>query len=501
MTRPARREAHTLRARSGVAADLAARVGKAARMAGCLVACLAVAGLGAGCSGDCCDVDSFPIPLSSAPLGTGPAGLPGGLLANAQSPTINNGSPFWMSIDTASPLTVSNGSADGSPQTVSLSFDILGAVAGNPVRARFSDIDVLPVPLGTIGDAATQPAMVFGGDLLRGFSVELRFSLPSMTLWPNQRADDSFLEDVGYAVIHFTPFGGGELDATGPADVLGLRGPVDVAPSRIVFRACGAPDLFDPATSPRQACCQRGDEVADSSGTPLSLLLATGAGPLVLTRSAWTRMLPGLSPVPSETPGMLYLAAAKPALAVSWTTLPEAAHMALVNQEATASADPGPCVELARARRIEWVAYRQSKYASEAICVQPCDTDPNEPDKAQSSAAYIEIGGEAANPIPVAIIADTDPFIEGLRADIRPEGPELDGIIGAGVLGKTRVEVDYRSSSMRAIFSCDGETNRQICWTGARCPRLPDQSTQHACFGLPLAGLPPLCADDMCGGN
>jgi hypothetical protein len=493
MTPPARREAHVFRARSGRAAGFA--------VAAAVASCLTVAGLGAGCSDDCCTIDSFPIPLAWAPLGAGPAGQPGGLLARAQSPTINGGSPFWMSIDTASPLTVSSGSADGSPQTVSRSFDILGAAPENPLRARFRNIDMLPVPLGTIGDALTQPGAVFGGDLLRGFSVELRFGQPSMTLWPNQRADDGFLEDVGYAVIHFTPFGGGELDATGPADVFGLQGPIEVAPSRIVFRACGAPDPFDPATSPRQACCQRGDEVSDSSGTPLSLMLATGAGPLVLTRSAWTRMRPGLSPVPAETPGMLYLSAANPPLAVSWSTLPEAAHIALVNQESSASDDPGPCVELARSRRIEWVAYRQATLAAQAVCVQPCDTDPNEPDKAQNSAAYVEIGGEAANPIPVAIIDDTDPFFEGLRADIRPEGPELDGIIGAGVLGKTRVEVDYRSSSMRAIFSCDGETNRQVCWTGARCPRLPDQSTQHACFNLPLAGLPPTCADDMCGGN
>jgi hypothetical protein len=431
----------------------------------------------------------------------GSGGRPGGLLAWAQSPTLNGGVPFQMSVDTASPLTVSSGSADGSPETVSRAFDILGEAPAYPVRARFRNIDMLPVPIGTVGDAATQPAAVLGGDLLRGFSVEFRFSEPSMTFWPNQRADDSFLEDVGYAVIHFTPFGGGELDATGPADVLGLRGPLDVAPSRIVLRACGAPDLFAPETSSRQACCRRGDEISDASGTPLSLLLATGAGPLVLTQSAWDRMKSGLSPVPTPTAGKLYLPGASPALDVEWAMLPEAAHIALVNQESTAAADPGPCVELARSRRIEWVAYRQATLAAEAVCVQPCDTDPNDAGKAQNSAAYIEVGGTADNPIPVAIIADTDPYIEGLRADIRPEGPELDGIIGAGVLARARVEIDYRSSGMRAIFSCDGETNRQICWTGARCPRLPDQSTQHACFNLPLAGLPAMCADDMCGGN
>jgi hypothetical protein len=482
------------RARSGPVAGPGAALGM-------MAACLAVVVGATGCSGNCCTVDSFPIALSWAPLGAGAAGQPAGLLAQAQSPTLNGGAPFWMSVDTAAPLTVSNVSADGSPETVSRSFDILGADAGNAVRARFDGINVLPVPLGTVGDATTQPAMVFGGDLLRGFSVEFRFKKPWMTFWPNQRADDGFLEDVGYAVIHFTPFGGGELDATGPADVLGLHGPVDVAPSRIVLRACGAPDLFDPATSPRQAWCRRGDEISDSSGTPLSLLLATGAGPLVLTKSAWDRMKSGLTPVPTPTPGKLYLAGASPALDVGWAMLPQAAHIALVNQEASAATDPGPCVELARSRRIEWVAYRQANFPEQAVCAQPCDTDPNDAGKAQNSAAYIELGGDADNPIPVAIIADTDPYIEGLRADIRPEGPELDGIIGAGVLGRVRVEVDYRSSSMRAIFSCDGEMNRQLCWTGARCPRLPDQSTPHACFNLPLAYLPATCADDMCGGN
>ena len=452
------------------------------------------------CSEDCCTIDSFPIPLTSAPLGAGSPGRPGGLLARAQSATLNGGVPFSMSVDTASPLTVSGGSADGSsPETVSRSFDILGPNPSTAVRARFRNIDMLPVPLGTVGDAATPLGGVLGGDLLRGFSVEFRFTQPAMTFWPNQRADDGFLEDVGYAVIHFTPAGGGEVTATGGPDVLGLRGPVNVSPSRIVLRACGAPDPFAPATSPRQACCQRGDEISDSSGTPLALLLATGAGPLILSRSAWTRMKPGLPSIPAETPGLLYLAAASPPISVAWTTLPEAAHIALVNQEASASADPGPCVELARARRIEWVRYRQALFPEQAVCVERCDTDPNEPDKAQNSAAYVELGGEPGNGIPVAILADSDPYLEGLRVDIRPEGPELDGIIGAGVLAHTRVEIDYRSSSMRAIFSCDGETDRQVCWAAPRCSRLPDRTTLLTCFNLPRAGLPAICADDMCG--
>jgi hypothetical protein len=183
---------------------------------------------GAGCAGDCCTIDSFPIPLSWAPLGAGAPGRPGGLLAWAQSSSLNGGMPLKMSVDTGSPLTVSAGSADGGHDTVSRDFDILGtaptdAAPADAVRARFRGINMVPVALGTVGDATTQPQAVLGGDLLRGFSVEFRFGLPSVTFWPDQRADDGFLEDVGYAVIHFTPFGGGEVTAHGSPDLFGQR--------------------------------------------------------------------------------------------------------------------------------------------------------------------------------------------------------------------------------------------------------------------------------------
>jgi hypothetical protein len=472
--------------------------------AGPLVGAVVVVGLamGSGCSENCCTIDSLPIPLERTPIGSGSSERPGGLQARARGPTINGNQPFAMSIDTGSPLTVSVGSADGASETVSRSFDILGAAPDVAVRASFHDITMLSVPLGAVGDSTSRPGGVLGGDLLRGFSVEFRFGVPSsMTFWPNQRADDGFLGEVGYAVIHFAPFGGGEISATGGPDLFGLRGPASVAPTRIVFRACAGPEPFDPSTSPRQACCKRGDEITDATGTPLALLLATGVGPLVLSQAAWNRMLPVLLPVvPDVVPnGKLYLAAVTDPLDVSWSVLPSTAHLALVNQEASAAADPGPCVELARSRRIEWVAHRQQGGPETADCVQPCDTDPNDTSKAQNSAAYVELGGEVGNEIPVAILKDGDPYLEGLRADIRPEGPEIDGIIGAGVLGRTRVEIDYRSSGMRAIFSCDGSTDRNVCWAAPRCPRLPDRTQTHTCFGLPEGRLPVTCIDDMCG--
>jgi hypothetical protein len=96
--------------------------------------------------------------------------------------------------------------------------------------------------------------------------------------------------------------------------------------------------------------------------------------------------------------------------------------------------------------------------------------------------------------IPVAIIADDSPYLQGYRFDLRPEEPEIDGVIGAAALGRSRVEIDYISSPARAAFSCESDALRAECFAAARCPRLPDASYQHLCFGLPQHGFVPVCA-------
>ncbi len=98
----------------------------------------------------------------------------------------------------------------------------------------------------------------------------------------------------------------------------------------------------------------------------------------------------------------------------------------------------------------------------------------------------------------MAVIADNDPFFQALRFDVLPEGPELDGLVGAAALGAARVELDYLSSPGRAVFSCEAHVPRTSCWAAARCPQLPDGNTQHDCFGLKFHGLPKSCAPSTC---
>jgi hypothetical protein len=501
-------------------------------------AAVVVAFLGAaGCDDDCCTIDSMPIPVTRAPLGDG-AGF-GAMLGLAQPP--GGGASFPMVIDTGSPVTILAGTAAaGTLEPTTRGFDLLDATAAKPipVRARFRGLELFTLPLGPVGDAATAPGGVLGGDLLHAFSVEMRFAAPcgdvalagvptadggasdadagaadagdgtsdagvtmgaaatpgtcsSVTFWSHQDASLAFLEDAGYAVLRFAPFGGGETTANAPPGFLGLQGPVTLPATRVVFRACAVPPTFTP-TGPREQCCTRGAELGLPRGIDLSLLFSSGVGPLVLSQAAWTRVATKLTTAPAMTSAPLYVATWPTPIAASWATIP---RFALVDGfEPPSTGDEGPCVDLGRARRIEWIATQQQAHPDLAACVEACDTDPTNTSDALNSAAYIELGGA----IPVAVVADEEPYLQALRFDIRPEGPDIDGVVGAGALGVSRVEVDYLSNPNRAIFSCEAGATRDTCFASARCPHLPDHSSQHLCFGLPLHGLPATCAPSGC---
>jgi hypothetical protein len=497
-----------------------------------------------GCADQCCTIDSLPIHVSRAPLGDGVGR--GGLLAFARAP--GGGTPFKMVVDTGSPLTIlAEPGATGTPVLQQRGFDLLDAAEGSmPVRARFRDLGIFTLPLGPVGDAATLPSGVIGGDLLHAFSVEIRFRAPcpgdviplptvvdfdgglaaaqgggdagvdagadgavdagaaplpplgdcsSVTFWPHQGASLGFLEDAGYAVLRFAPFGGGETTATTTPGFLGLQAPVTLPATRVVFRTCAAPPAFSPDVTPA-TCCTRGAEISPLNGVDLSLLFSSGVGPLVLSQSAWTRVaaqlaMQNVTPPPMTSAPLLAATWPTP-IAAMWTTLP---RFALVDGfEPPSTGDEGPCVDLSRARRLEWVSRQQYEHPDTAACVQPCDTDPSETGEALNSAAYVELGGD----VPVAVVDDAEPYLQALRFDIRPEGPDIDGVLGAAAMGASRVEVDYLSDQPRAIFSCEPGATRDACFAGARCPRLPDHNHEHLCFGLPAHGLSTTCAPSGC---
>jgi hypothetical protein len=466
-------------------------------------------------------LDSLPIALTRAPVGD-PAGTANGALVATAAVHGARDRSFPMLIGTGTPTTLLNGPLPfGTPATEKAAFELLDpqSVAADPtnphVRGSFHNVSILRLPLLAIGDGTLAPGGILGGDILRRFSVDIRFGATcpnatgtgseicsAMTFWNHLGADLGYLQDSGYAVLRFSLFGGGEVTALGDPDFIGERGPLVLASTRIVLRACAVPDAFDP-TAPRVQCCKEADAVRLASGIDLALMVDTGVGPLVLSEAAWIRIKARLATTPTpavETPGgPLQIATWPEAIpTVTWSTIP---RYALVDLETGAATDPGPCVELGRARRIERVSVQIASDIALGVaptaCTEPCDNDVREPDKSQNSAAYLELAGPQT-PIPVAVIRDDEAYLQGLRFDIRPEGPELDGVIGAAALGRARLEIDYVSGPSRAVFSCEPGVPREECWAAARCPRLPDASYRHLCFGLASHGLAPSCAPSGC---
>jgi hypothetical protein len=455
----------------------------------------------AGCSDNYRAVlDSMPIALTRAPVGGGMTG-DGAMVALASAPD-EPAMSFPMPVSTGTSLTLlQDGGATGQFATQKAGFDLLDPTNA-AVRGMFRGVSLLRLPLQPIGDGSVMPGGILSGDILRRYTVDMRFGAActsasgrcsSMTIWGHLGADLGFLEDAGYAVIRFALYGGGEVTAEGDPDFTGQRGPLVLPPTRIVFRTCAVPADFAPDLPLETMCCREADALQRATGVDLALMLDTGVGPLVLSASAWGRVKAKLAAAPVETAGGELRIATwpYPINAIVWSTLPK---FALVDNEVGAATDPGPCVELARARRIEQVSYHTVMGLTPDACTLPCDNDPREPDKSQNSAAYVEVSGQ----IPVAVIADEEEYLQGLRFDIRPEGPEIDGVIGAGALGRSRVELDYLSNPTRAVFSCEPEAPRTECLASARCPRLPDRTFQHLCFGLPRHGLAATCAPSGC---
>lgn len=365
------------------------------------------------------------------------------------------------------------------PGTFRGDIDLVGAAdQGNPVRARFHGITLFDICPGAVGDTATQPVGVLGGDVLSNFSVA--FSLPrvandpnsptSMTLFDSLPAGEDDLTDEGYSVIHFDLRGGGATATSSQASRASLPA------SRVVLRACGQPVAFSPESE--MQTCGEGEVEVKASGANLLLMLSTGHGPLVLSASAWQR-LSGLTAAPEAGEPMLYSPLVSDPVPAHWVTVP---RLALVDGDTGEDSWHGACAELARARRIEWTTAHLDQPGA---CFQPCDVSGN---KALAAVAYLEIGPDLS----AAVVSDTSDLIRGLNQDF-PAAPQVDGIIGAGTLAGTSFEIDYVSNPARLVSSCEFGSDRQRCWAPPRCEGLSGKKQKHNCFGLKDRGYAPAC--------
>jgi hypothetical protein len=421
------------------------------------------------------EYDLEPILLARAPIVPGGEAL-GGLLANV---TTQAGIEPLL-IDSAYPfnsLSRSECVGGGTPGWT-YTGDITLHDGGTPsaaVRASFRNVDLFDLCPGTTGDAATQPAGVMGGPLLTNFAV--RLVLPrsadgsaTMTLWPSFPGADDQLERDGLVPLHFALRGSASVGQGNDEPSVTLPN------SRIVLAACAAPRSF--STTEPQETCARGEVALKASGQNLLLAVGTGEGPLILSQPAW-ESIAAQTGMASDAgnPGDLYTPFSATPTPARFLTLPRLA----VLQGTIDNSWTGACAELARARRIEWVLANQASGA----CFQPCDVSDG---KALTTRPYLELGDSLS----LAVVSVTSDLMQSLNVDTGTN-PQVDGIIGAGVLAGTRLELDYPSQSDgRFIAACENGSTRDACWAAPSCPGL-SANGKTICFGQPVPDWAPVC--------
>ena len=422
-----------------------------------------------GCSNDSSrQTDTWPIPLRRAPIAAGKTTV-GGLLARTKI----NGEEFPLVVDTAFPgsalAKIPCPSAGRSNWNYSGTLAVFDGVADPaPLRAIFRNVGLFDICPGAVGSGDLVPSGILGGSTLLGFSLALTLPAaasesPTMTLWPQSPAPmDDWFAKQGMVSLRFTLRGQALLSNNGGDNTLTLPG------TRVVLGACLAPDQF---TASQPSECKVGDVAKRATGTDALLVVGTGTGPLVIGETAYARIAARLGiPASDGSQGELFTPLNSAPIPARFVTLP---RLALFTS-ATNDTWLGACAELGRARRIEWAMQAEGA----CLKLERCDVDG---DKAHASSPYLELG----DGIPTAIVSETSALFLSLNMDAPPSA-RVDGMIGAGTLAGTSVEIDYLSKPQgRFIASCEaGPTRSPQCFAAPFCPPLSKEGQTHRCFGL-----------------
>ncbi len=369
--------------------------------------------LAAGCGEDPRAIDPFPIRFDS---GRGPIVI----AANAGDGAVP------AVLDTLAPVTVLDPVAAGrtleEARRRRVEVTLLGLDQdGLPTvpRARFPDtsaIELHPCPGDALcrignGPAAVEFGALLGTDILGRASLRIDFAARELRFFPEMAGTEADLTSDCQAVFSSAFAGGGTI--------LGGGTEVPYSGRRAVVGVC-----LDEIDAP--------DDV--ERGTDTLLAISTGSGMSLLTASAYDRYAAA-----TGAPGRRELTAGTILLASGPTEVlfTEIGRAALVGSLSDESGERGPCREL-------YLNRLMSVDACNAGLVEGCPCPDG--DAFCRTAAAVDLDG----PITVGIIPDDHPLLQSLRDELRPERPELDGILGAGALGRLRLELDYPNGRMAA---------------------------------------------------
>lgn len=327
-------------------------------------------------------------------------------------------------VDVLSPLTILDQQASVAPQRRGVCLNLLAPRSRTDpdeiVRARWQTtvFDLHPCEPGqacTVG-AAGQPlaiGAILGADILRNNAISFEPATDTMYVLPDVAGDDAARGRLCDVVVPEPFYGGGTL-RIGETEI-------SFAGTRIALGVCLSPDPTAPEPKDR--------------GVDAALVLSTGIGLSILGQSrydAWAaatgaplyEMLPPATALLPQGPVDGRLGRIDRLAIVGTSTQPRGAcrevfsHHLLAERDCTpADGDDCPCADDARNCPVAGVTE-----------LTPTD------------------------PVEVVVLTDDHPLLQALRAELRPEQPEVDGILGVNALASTAFDVDYPNN--RLLLRC-----------------------------------------------
>lgn len=353
-------------------------------------------------------------------------------------------------LDILSPVTLVDPGVNVPPSVSTHDVLLLGANGpGGPIeqpRARLSDAQLISVHPCEMEDcvvgspaASTTFQAVIGADVLAGDAVRLRLGSSQMFVLPDIGGDESDRNHACDGVFPSPYRGGGTLVIAGTELPFGGR--------RLAIGAClGAnPDPSVP----------QGERGADAL-----LVASTGIGITILGETAYARY--ALSNKTAPALGTLPLTTVNLPSGPVTGRLTTLSSLALV---ATSSSTPrAPCRHV---------------YGSRLIIQRDCDGDDDcvceGGDTFCSIPAVIELN--APTVLDVLVLVDGDPTLQALRTELRPDQPEVDGILGTNAMRSVELDIDYPHNRMLARCTGAGCVTRPGLATRA------DRAQAQGCLG------------------
>lgn len=334
-------------------------------------------------------------------------------------------------LDVLSPITVIDPGDAAAPSVTSATLTVLGEnAAGDALdlpRARLPDkrlVSIHPCAEQTcmVGTTGAQRAFdaIIGADALAGDTLRIQRGDDQVRILADVAGDDRDRLFACDAVFPAPYRGGGTLVIAGAE--IGFSG------RRVTMQACLGND-------------PRADLAQGERGADALLVLSTGVGITILGESAYERyrlIRPEIARPLAELPEDSVVLASglvegrrgvidKLALVAASSSSPRApcrqtyAHHLLLPGDCGLDEDDCPCE------------------GGDAFCPVP------------SSVELTPAGG-----LPVLIVPDSNGTLQALRTELRPDQPEVDGILGLDALGSAELDIDYPHN--RVLARCKNES-------------------------------------------